>query len=515
MGIAGFTLAVQAGLLKPRVWLTSNPHWSKPNFHVGERWLGGRIRELRSAGAALNAALPSKLDERPLAWFALFEKRPTRHRELRPVYESPDVELEPLEWDEAEYNQRFNSVKDAQREGQTYQVNLTMRQRFQLTGSAADFFAARCGVNPPPYAAFINGGDWVMASFSPELFYERKGKTITSKPMKGTVVRPKDRAAEIEAAKALAADPKSMAENIMIVDMVRNDLGSIAEVGSVKAPKLLQVERHRDLLQMTSTVTAQTTVSTLELFRGMFPPASVTGAPKVSTCRLITELETSPRGVYCGAIGFMAPGHQRFNVAIRTAWIDKSGQGEFGIGSGLVWDSEAEQEYAECLAKRDFLLNSGTQWALIEAIPAHEIRNADVVDRHLNRLLKAAAAKDFKIAFDSKSLQRELSKLAETSKDARIKVRVLLQADGKFTIGSSPSAIHGDRLKAIVAPYPINRRDPNLRYKTTSRAMYEELLDAYPDYDEVLLYNDSGELTEFCRGNVVVDDGYWTMDAAT
>src|SRR5579872_1991283 len=196
--------------------------------HVeGRGWAVGFVSF--DAGPSLNPAIESKVGGRPLAWFSLFDAAPSRFRELRPHYGPLPIDLSSLEFDETTYKTRFELVKDALRRGESYQINLTMRQRFRLGGSVAEFFAARCGVNPSPYAAYINGGDWVVASFSPEQFFERIGVDISSKPMKGTVVRPKTKDAETAAAAALVTDPKSIAENIMIVDMVGNDLGSIAE----------------------------------------------------------------------------------------------------------------------------------------------------------------------------------------------------------------------------------------------------------------------------------------------
>ena len=371
------------------------------------------------AGPACDEAVRAQRGHQPLAWFALFDRPPARFRELRPRQAYSHIDPAEPELSPGQYRARFAKVHEALARGDTYQVNLTFRQNFRLTGSPADLFAARCGNDPPPYAAFIHGGEWRVASFSPELFFERNGAGIRSQPMKGTRPRPADPLDENLARKALARDPKSRAENIMIVDMVRNDLGAVAEPGSISIDELLQVRRHRGLLQMTSTVSADTSATVPQLFKSLFPPASVTGAPKIATCRLIAELEASPRGVYCGAIGFMAPGRQRFNVAIRTAWIDgKSGEGEFGIGSGIVWDSEADSEYAECLAKRDFLLSEGEPWALTQSIPLHALGDLSLVGGHLDRLENSAKA--FKIPFDRQAAGVAIDAIPASDPDARM-----------------------------------------------------------------------------------------------
>ena len=309
------------------------------------------------------------------------------------------------------------------------------------------------------------------------------------RPMKGTAVVGE------AAAEALGSDPKQQAENVMIVDMVRNDLGSVAEVGSVCVPKLFEIEAHRSLLQMTSTVTARTTASHADLVAALFPPASVTGAPKVAACRLIHELESSARGIYCGAIGTMHGERARFSVAIRTAWVDTAtGDGEFGIGSGVVWDSDCGAEYAECLAKRDLLLRPGPQWALIESISTVN----PAVHAHVSRL--EASCRSLGIPAPMADIRSAVLDLDSSKQKARLQV----QRDGSYSVEYGSSAIHGPRIRAVLARWPVASDDPNLRMKTTSRAVYDAHIRSRPDVDEVLLYNEAGEITEFCRGNVVL-----------
>lgn len=463
-------------------------------------WAAGFVAY--DAGGAFDPAITCGQDGRPLVWFGVFDQPPKRYRELLPHCGATSIELRPVEWDEAKYTHTFRIVKDMLRNGDCYQLNLTMKQEFSMHGSAADFFVSRVGVKPPPYATYLHGGDWVVTSFSPELFFERRDDNIESHPMKGTVVRPVERAAEDAAAVALAADPKSRAENIMIVDMVRSDLGAVSDVGSVHVTDLLTVERHGRLLQMTSTVRARSQASTHRLFQSLFPPASVTGAPKVETCRWIYELE-GRRGVYCGAIGFMSPSRQRFCVAIRTAWIDVlTNHGEFGIGSGIVWDSTAESEYAECLAKRDLLINEGEPWALVESLPVDRLDDPGVVEAHVSRM--AASAEYFGIPFDAKAARTALAAVPRGKVGSRSKARLVLSAAGAVDVTVGPSQLKGNVVTARMATKAVNSADPNLRHKTTSRAVYDEALDGAPGVDEVLLFNERGELTEFCRGNVVL-----------
>ncbi|MBE2225143.1 MAG: chorismate-binding protein, partial [Anaerolineae bacterium] len=207
------------------------------------------------------------------------------------------------------------------------------------------------------YGAYVDTGQHVLCSASPELFFRLDGDVLTSKPMKGTAVRGQTPAEDDENAAWLQQSEKNRAENVMIVDMIRNDMGRVAETGSVHVPRLFEVERYPTVLQMTSTVTAKTQASLTEIFQAMYPCASITGAPKVNTMKIIRELEPEPRGVYTGAIGFIAPNRQaQFNVAIRTVTVDREKEtAVYHVGSGVVWDSNAQEEYEECLLKAKVL----------------------------------------------------------------------------------------------------------------------------------------------------------------
>jgi len=445
----------------------------------------------------------------PLAWFAVYDEAPRFYRELAPVYDAPSLGSLAAEWDFVRYAVAFREVKAALARGDSYQVNLTFRQRFSLARSPAELFVSRCGVRPPRYAAFIHGGDWQIASFSPELMFERVGDDVVTEPMKGTAAAPLDRSDCERAAAVLRDDPKSVAENIMIVDMARNDLGSICATGSVKTPELLQVARHRGLLQMTSRVTGRCAAPSSVLLSAIFPAASITGAPKVATTRIISQLETSPRRIYCGAIGVMAPGWQRFSVAIRTVLAEKAEGGwscEFGVGSGVVWDSEVDAEYRECLAKNDVLLNPAPQWELVEVLALRDLDLVECVDRHLARL--KTSADRFGVVGDFAAIRTLLAGLSRSANPSdRAKVRIALRRSGEFSISVSPSFVRGEFLRGTLATEPVRASDPNLRVKTNSRAVLDGFLDRHPTFDEVLLYNEAGLITEFCYGNAAVRIG--------
>jgi len=464
------------------------------NHRNSGRWAAGYLTY--ECASALNPAITTKPSSTaPLMWFALYESEPTFHRELLPPENSLTVEDLTPELELSAYKIAFQTVKQHLAEGHSYQVNFTFRSRFNLVGNPEDFFSDRCGVEPPRHAAYLKTDVAAIASFSPELFFERLGENIHMRPMKGT-------APLSQPANDMRHDPKSVAENVMIVDMVRNDLGAICETGSISVPHLLEVERHRNLYQMTSTVSGRSSASLTDLLTAIFPAASVTGAPKVKTCQIIQDLEISPRGIYCGAIGFIGPGIERFSVPIRTAYLPRDGWAEFGVGSGLVWDSEVEAEYLECLLKKDLLLQSGRPWRLVESIPAHKVQEAYVRSRHLDRLSRQAQL--LNIPFDRELLDSVLARREPTPLHPLQKVRIELEPNGGTYVEVSPSMIQTPRISATLAKSPVNPTDPNLRLKTTSRSVYQRRLDEHPDFDEVLLVNSRGFLTEFCSGNLVL-----------
>ncbi|NUQ01753.1 MAG: aminodeoxychorismate synthase component I, partial [Armatimonadetes bacterium] len=254
--------------------------------------------------------------------------------------------------DRASYEQAIAAIKEAIARGETYQVNYTLRLRASFEGDPYALARQLWRAQPTSYGAWLDLGEQAICSVSPELFFRREGDRLLSRPMKGT--RP--RGLTLEGDQALAADlkaaEKDRAENLMIVDMIRNDLGRVAELGSVEVPELFRVERYETLWQMTSSVTARSRASLPALLGALFPCASITGAPKVQTMKLIAGLEASPRGVYTGAIGFVSQQRTQFNVAIRTVQVDRRrGLAEYGVGGGVVWDSTAAGEYEEWRTK--------------------------------------------------------------------------------------------------------------------------------------------------------------------
>lgn len=305
----------------------------------------------------------------PLLWFGIFDAP-----QPAPAFAPGPFALS--EWQPTvsrpAYAAAIGAVREAIARGDTYQANYTMRLRAQFSGDDLAFYEQLRAAQAASYSAYLNLGRYRILSASPELFFHWDGAQLTSRPMKGTAPRGRWPAEDEELAAWLAASEKNRAENLMIVDLLRNDIGRVAQVGSVAVPALFAIERYRTVHQMTSTITAQTRPGTdlAGLFGALFPCGSITGAPKIETMKLLAELEDTPRGVYCGAIGLVAPGGSAtFNVAIRTVTLDmESGAAEYGVGGGITWDSTAADEYAEALLKAAPLRERWPAFALLETL---------------------------------------------------------------------------------------------------------------------------------------------------
>ncbi len=389
--------------------------------------------------------------------------------------------------------------------GDTYQVNYTLRQRRTFRGEPWEFFLQTC--TDAPYAAFIDTDAYSLCSASPELFFSLHGKRIHSKPMKGTAARGKTPAEDRANARWLYHSEKNRAENVMIVDMIRNDLGRIARTGSVHVPRLYAVEKYPSVWQMTSTVEARTAASLPDILRALFPCASITGAPKVKTMEIIAAIETTPRNIYTGAIGLIAPGRRaRFSVAIRTTLIDKTASlAEYGVGGGIVWDSTAEEEYGECLTKAKIILSpaSPPPFQLLETMLWTPDRGYFLLPRHLARLHESA--RHFGYRYDEPMIAAALSEAAARLGAGPHRVRLRLSRDGAAecdTVPQEPS--DGRPLLVRLSLYPIDTSSPFVLHKTTRRGHYEAARAPFPDADDVILYNRAKEVTESCIANVVI-----------
>ena len=464
------------------------------------------------AGAAFDPAFSFRPGgDFPLLWFGLFkEAEPFTTSSGRcpsswsPVWQSSVTEKD--------YKKAIQSIKSYIVQGETYQVNYTYRLRAPFAGGALPYFLQIAGSSNIPYAAFVDTDRYAVCSFSPELFFNLTGDLITSKPMKGTMPRGLLYEDDLANSQQLYSSEKNRAENIMIVDMVRNDFGRIAAPGTVAVSSLYDVEKFDTVWQMTSTVQANTSAPLAQIFQAIFPPASITGAPKVRTTQIIAELEKSPRRIYTGSIGFLAPGRKaQFNVAIRTILIDKvCNEAEYGVGGGIVWDSVDTAEYDECAVKAkvvraptvDFELLETMLWTPNENLPAAR-HGYFLLDLHVARI-KASAAY-FSFPFEEESLKKKLSSLASDLPPVAHRVRLLLNREGNI-ICEAKAIQNPDKteLSVCLAKHPVASDNVFLYHKTTNRQVYEKAKALRPGYDEVILWNEKGEVTEFCVGNIVV-----------
>ena len=401
-----------------------------------------------------------------------------------------------------EYRKKFNKIRRLITNGEVYQVNYCFRMNFGLQGSPESLFNAMCERQPVKYAALFKDGAENVISMSPELFFEVDNGAIKMKPMKGTLLKP-CKAADLAAFKS---DPKTSAENIMIVDLIRNDLGRICSVNTIRAKSLFEVEEYDTLYQMTSTVTGKLKNNTgfSGIISALFPSGSVTGAPKIMAMQIIREIEKSGRGIYTGAIGFISPHMKKavFNIPIRTASIYKN-TGIYGVGSGIVYDSRAADEYMECLGKAAILK---PDFKIIESM-LHSDKGCFLFSSHIRRMKKSAEF--FGFPFPEKKAVAMFAAHARKLPDKkRFKVRLLLNSSGCMKIESAEIKNKQLKtLKAAVSGIRVNSGDHFLRHKTTRRALYDSELKKYgaKGFSEVLFFNEKGELTEACSSNVFVE----------
>ena len=442
----------------------------------------------------------------PLMWFGLF-----RHRENIPAGTPNGRNYDLGAWrpsiSRSAYDAALNRIRDLIIAGDTYQVNYSFRLRANFSGNSLGFYRDLCRAQRTDYAAYLDIGRFQILSASPELFFFLKNGVLTTRPMKGTAPRGRWWKEDKARAKQLQKSEKDRAENVMIVDLLRNDLGRVSKAGSVKVPALWHVEHYETLLQMTSTVTSRVRhdLRLRELVTALFPCGSVTGAPKVRTMEIIKEVEQAARGIYTGSIGYLSPGgDMAFNVAIRTVCIDrKTGIAEFGVGSGITCDSSSDGEYEECLTKARLLADQQPAFDLFETLRYDGKNGFFLLNRHIDRI--EASARYFGFAFDRSSVLSALKNAVSGLVDTPHRVRLVLSRKGCVQVETEPlkNTSQNRALSARISPLPIDSRDPLLFHKTTRREPYTSRLKMYPNCEEIILINERGEATECSIGNLV------------
>lgn len=461
------------------------------------------------AGAALEPAAPVRAGDGPLLWFGLFRG----HRRLT-AEDVPALLPDPAgAWagrprpllDRAAYDSALARVLGYIEAGDIYQANLTFRAEVAVAGHPAALYALLRARGAAGHGALVATGRQWLLSLSPELFFTLEDGILTARPMKGTTRRDTDPATDEALARALAADPKQRAENLMIVDLMRNDLGRVARAGSVAVPQLFHVETYPTVHQMTSTITARLAdgLGAIDALAALFPCGSVTGAPKIRAMQVIAEVEPDARGVYTGSIGRIdVDGSAEFNVAIRTLSIAEPGRATLGLGSGVVADSNAGSEWTECLDKGAFVTSGEPGFDLIETMRFDPEEGILLLERHLERIRESAAA--FGFPFDRHVLRNELQAATFRLRDAA-RVRLLLGRSGAVAIGIAPLPVTPPGpIKVRIVPHSVPREDFRRAHKTTRRAFYDAPRRAAGTW-EVLFTDAEGYLTEGSFTSIFVE----------
>ncbi len=484
-------------------------------------------------------------DPPALAQFSLHARAATQNQDNHPIAD-PVLDCA-LDLTEEQYAERIAAIHELIRAGDIYQLNFTVPLRVNPSGSLAGLYRCLRSRQPVPYGAFLHWrANRRILSFSPELFFRLEdrrlddhgpARRITTRPMKGTAPRGRTTREDRDLAEWLRNDPKNRSENVMIVDLLRNDLGRLCTFGSVSVENLFAVERYPTLWQMTSTVTGalRLEVTFQQIFRALFPCGSVTGAPKVRAMQLLAKIEPQPRGVYTGAIGFFSKQQTVFSVAIRTLELEgqsgelDSGQGTMGVGSGIVIDSDAAGEFRECLLKAEFLTRlqknashpSPDSFSLVETLLWHN--EYPFIELHLDRLEDSARYFGFPCdrAKARAALIEHAGSFAAEKSDANReprRVRLLLNSGGDLKIADEvlterPSAGNAQVVRVCIASQRTDSSDRMLFHKTTCRPLYAQALQAavQAGFDDVLFLNNRGEVTEGAIHNVFIEkDGRWS-----
>ncbi len=482
------------------------------------QWCVGFVRY--EAAAAFDRALATKAARGPLVWFGVYDAplavdhdpaicaQPMQHATGQPrVSWQPGL-------DRAHFDTAMGQLHQAIANGDLYQANYTTRNTGQLHVPPLELYAAMRQAQPGGFAAYIDTGDEQVLSVSPELFFDWHDGHLITRPMKGTAPRGRNPQEDAARVQALRDSPKERAENVMIVDLIRNDLSRIAKPFSVVVDGLCRVQALPTVWQMVTDVHADTRadMTLWDVFAALFPCGSVTGAPKVSAMQWIADLEDSDRGVYCGAVGVVRPGGSAtFNVPIRTAEVQGT-HIRAGTGSGITFDAQSDAEWQEWQDKQAFMRRASQSFEILETFA---LRHGEYVNvaAHLARM--RLAAQHFGYPWDSVSIQRVLADLQRAHSSDAWRIRLLLDAQGRptaqaFALHSTPSPV---RLQLAAQALPVDDAD-FVHFKTTRRAHYDRFTPEDPAVFDTVLWNVRGEITECTRGNIAfLLDGQWLTPA--
>jgi len=479
-------------------------------------WVAGFVAYEAAAGLDPALRVRPAREGLPLAWFGVFSDQ-VKGGDIEAPAEAHQRWR--LEWTAERHARAVAEIKELLAAGDTYQVNLTARASSVITDPLT-LYAGMAHAQGGAYNAYFETPTHAVVCASPELFFEWRDGTLVTRPMKGTRPRGRWPAEDADQVVALLGSAKDRAEHVMIVDLLRNDLGRVARPGTIRVTDFVTAERYHTVWQVTSSITAKphARASLLDIFTALFPSGSVTGAPKPRTMEIIAALEDDPRGVYCGAVGYLAPAggasgpfSARFAVAIRTAVVDRStGSAEYGSGGGITWSSDPAAEWRELQDKCAILGPSVRPPGLFETLRCDPADGAVNLDRHLQRLASSAAA--FGIAFDREQADTEVHG-ACTGIEHPLRVRLTLECDGTLTVSSTELTTRtGGSVRLGLTADRVDSRDRRLFYKSTDRRRYDSARAARPDVDDVIFCNERGEVTETAIANLAahLEGRWWT-----
>jgi para-aminobenzoate synthetase/4-amino-4-deoxychorismate lyase len=496
-------------------------------------WAAGYVSYEAAPGLDPAVVTQSPPPELPCVWFGIFRRRQSAPsvgpRLVRPA--PYNISAWRSEVDAAEHAAAVDAIRTHIRDGDTYQVNYTFRLRAAFSGDPFELYRDIVVAQRGAFGAYLDTGRHHVVSASPELFFTRHGRQVESRPMKGTIGRGRWLAEDEMLAAYLTGSSKERAENLMTVDVVRNDIGRIAEYGSVEVGQLFALERYETLWQLTSRIGGRLrpNVGLVDVFRALFPAASVTGAPKTRVSEVVATLERSPRGVYCGAVGYLEPhrrgrpGRASFNVAIRTVTIDtREGTAEYGVGGGITWDSLSSSEFEEARVKAQLLGERRPEFSLVETLRWDPGSGYVLRDEHIERLTAAAAF----FGFTCRGIEvvEALDEVVFGAEESQ-RVRLVLRRDGEIDVSAvalpvpmcEQLDVDAEPIRFAIDEEPIPVANVFLFHKTTRREIYDQRLKRYPSADDVLMVNAQGEVSGFTIGNVAVRDGdtWWTPPIAS